>query len=337
MVAPVVTFAIPCRDAGPFLEPLLESLLAQTRQDFTLLLVDDASRDGSVERARRVAGERLAIHRNEPARGIGGNWNRCVELSATPFVCIAHQDDVYAPDYLARLVAALEARPDAGMAHCRAGAIDAAGAPIASPAERFKEHFWSHAPGRDRAAHYQRLWRGNFVCCPAVTYRREALAAVGPFATDLRFALDWQYWFRMLRAGWGIVDVPDLLLHYRRHDDAASRGATADRSRFAEELAVLGEAAATGAAAGLLRPGRRASPALRNNLLHEALADLQRGDRAAVADKLAFVRDRAPELWHDGYVRTFRALWRLGPPGRAALALGRRCAVRFGIGADGGA
>ncbi|MBL9076296.1 MAG: glycosyltransferase [Planctomycetes bacterium] len=329
---PVATFAIPCRDAGPFLRPLLQSLLAQTQADFSLVLVDDGSTDGSADLARAVAGDRITVHRNERALGIGANWNRCVELAATPFVCLAHQDDVYAPDYLRRMLAALHERPDAGLAHCRATAIDAAGAPFESPAERFKDHFWHHRPGVDRAAHYERLWRGNFVCCPSVLYRTEALRRVGPFRADLRFALDWEQWFRFLRAGFGIVDVDAELLHYRRHAAAASRSATADRTRFLEELQVLAAARRDGAAAGLLRADVGPSPALRNNLLHEALADLDAGRAAAVEAKLAFVRDQAPELWRDPYVRAFRGLRRLGRPGRWALGAGRALAVRLGLG-----
>lgn len=332
----VVTFAIPCRDAGAHLEPLLASLLGQSRQDFALLLVDDGSRDGSAARARAFAGERIEIHRNDPPLGIGGNWNRCVELAATPYVCLAHHDDVYERDYAARMIAALEARPDAGMAHCRATAIDADGAAVPSLAERFKEHFWRRSPGADRAAHYRRLWRGNFIVCPSALYRRDALRATGPFRTDLRFALDWDYAFRLLRAGFGIADVPEELVHYRRHAGAATAAANADRSRFAEELQVLGEAVAAGQAAGLLPARLGASPALRNNLLQEALTDLEAGRPRAVAQKLAFVARKAPELWHDPYVRVFRALWRLGAPGRWALCAGRRCAVRFGLGAGAG-
>ncbi|MBX3464825.1 MAG: glycosyltransferase [Planctomycetes bacterium] len=330
---PVATFAIPCRDAGPHLRPLLQSLLAQTVQDFALLLVDDASRDGSVDLARAVAGDRVVVHRNAAPLGIGGNWNRCVELVATPFFCLAHQDDVYEPRYLERMLAALAARPDAGIAHCRATSVDEAGRPLASPAERFKEHFWRRAPGADRAAHYARLWRGNFVCCPSVCYRTDAVREVGGFRTDLRFALDWEYWFRLLRHGHGIADVDETLLHYRRHDATASRAATADQSRFAEELRVLAAAGPSGVAAGLLPPEPGPSPALRNNLLQAAFADLQAGDRDGVAAKLGFVRERAPELWRDGLVRGFRALWRLGPPGRWLLAAGRAAAVRFGVGA----
>ena len=332
MLAPAVTFAIPCRDAGPFLRPLLESLLGQTRQDFELLLVDDGSRDDSVGLAREVAGSRVRVHRNETPRGIGGNWNRCVELVATPFFCLAHQDDVYEPRYLELLLAALQARPHAALAHCRACAMDAGGSAFESLAERFKEHFWKRDPGQDRAAHYARLWSGNFLCCPTVLYRTEAVRKAGPFRTDLRFALDWEYWFRLLRHGYGIVDVPELLMHYRRHAAAATASATADRSRFDEELLVLDEARAAGIEAGLLPRTARASPALRNNLLHEAMTDLQAGRRAAVTQKLAFVKQRAPALWRDPYVRVFRSLWQFGAPGRFVLGLGRRIAVRYGLG-----
>ncbi len=330
---PVATFAIPCRNAGVHLRPLLQSLLRQTEQDFVLLLVDDGSSDGSAALAREVAGDRIVIHHNDPARGIGGNWNRCVELVATPFFCLAHQDDVYEPRYLERMLAALQARPDAGMAHCRATAVDVDGVAFVSPAERFKDHFWKHAPGEDRAAHWARLYRGNFVCCPSALYRTDAVRKAGPFRADLRFALDWEYWFRLLREGFGIADVDELLLHYRRHEAGATNAANADRSRFEEELQVLVAARGEGIAACLLGADAGASPALRNNLLHEAFVDLQAGRGDAVAHKLAFVRDHAPELWRDRYVRTFRSLWRLGAPGRWLLGVGRRLAVRFGLGA----
>ncbi len=335
MQTPVATFAIPCRNAGRHLRPLLQSLLAQTRQDFELLLVDDGSSDDSIAVAREVAGDRVVVHRNEPALGIGGNWNRCVDLVTTPYFCLAHQDDVYETHYLERMLAALAERPDAGFAHCRASAIDADGKPMTSPAERYKEHFWRQAASSDRCSQYARLWRGNFIVCPSILYRTAAVRAAGPFRTDVRFALDWEYSFRMLRAGFALVDVPELLMRYRRHAAAATQAANSG-SRFPEELSVLHEAIATGIVAGLLPAAHGASPALRNNLLHEALTDLQAGRRSAVEAKLAFVQAHAPGLLRDPYVLVFRGLWRLGPPGRGLLRLGRQLAVRFGLGGAGG-
>jgi GT2 family glycosyltransferase len=337
---PAVTMAVPCRDAGRHLEPLLRSLLAQTHPAVELVLVDDASRDDSVEIARRVAGPRLTVHQNAEPLGIGGNWNRCVELVRTPYFVLAHQDDVYEADYAARMLAALEAEPGAGMAHCRTMAIDADGRPAPCAAERYKQHFWRVLPAggsrAERARHYARLWSGNFVSCPSVMFRTAAVRATGPFRGDLRFALDWDYWFRLLRSGFGIVDVDRVLLRYRRHATAATRAATVGRWRFEEELQVLGEACAAGVAAGLLEPPRRSSPALRNNLLHEALTDMENGQHKAAARKLAFVRRAAPELWSDPLVRVFRVLGRMGAPGRMLLGVGRALALRFGFGGAGG-
>lgn len=331
-----MTVVIPCRDAGPFLRPLLESLLRQSLGGFRLLLVDDCSRDDSVGTARQVAGDAVEIVQNRAPLGIGGNWNRCAEFVQTEYFCLAHQDDVYRPEFLTRLVAALERAPAAGMAHCRSAAIDERGEPLESGAERYKQHFWREIPVQDSAAHYRRLWRGNFVCCPAVVYRTSAWRAAGGFRTDLRFALDWEFWFRLLRSGYGIADVDDVLLDYRRHPTAATAAATSDRWRFAEELAVLEQARELGVAAGLLPAEVGPSPALRNNLLHEALTDLERDDREAAAQKLEFVREHAPELWNDRYVRTFRTLTRFGAPGRALLGVCRGLAIRYGLGGASG-
>jgi hypothetical protein len=330
-----VTVAVPCRDAGPFLRPLLESLLRQTLGGFRLLLVDDGSTDGSAAVAREVAGDRIEILRNEAPLGIGANWNRCAQSVDTDYFCLAHQDDVYRPDFLACLVDALERAPGAGIAHCRSAAIDAGGRALHSGAERYKRHFWRTIAAGDRAAHYRRLWHGNFVCCPAVVYRTRSFRDAGPFRSDLRFALDWEYWFRLLRRGHDIADVEAVLVDYRRHPTAATAAATSGRWRFAEELEVLDEAREKGIAAGLLPPRVGASPALRNNLLHETLTDLERGDTAAARAKLAFVQRHAPALWNDVHVRIFRILARCGAPGRLLLGIGRELAIRHGLGGAG--
>lgn len=325
----VATFAIPCRNAGPHLQPLLASLLAQTHADFELLLVDDASTDDSATLARRVAGARIRVEHNAAPLGLAGNFARCAELTRTPYLCIAHQDDVYDPNYLAAMLAALAPRGEAAFAHCPAQAIDHAGRPLGSPAERYKQRLLARAAPCDRRGLYTLLFRGNFVCCPSVLFRTAALRAT-PFDPQYRFALDWDLWFRLLVAGHTFATVTTPLLQYRRHDRAASRALTQDRSRFAEELAVLDAARTRGVAAGLLDADAR-SPAVRNNALHEALDDLRRGDRRAALAKLAFVRQQ-PQFARDPWLSMFAALARCGAPGRAALGAGRALAARLGLG-----
>jgi len=332
----VATFAIPCHNGAAHLRPLLESLLAQTRQDFALLLVDDRSTDGSPALAEAIAGDRMLVVENSRRLGLGGNWNRCAQLVRTPYFCLAHQDDVYEPDYLARMLARLEAAPAAAMVHCQARAIDRDGKELRSPAERYKAHFWRRARASDRAGLYRQLWRGNFVCCPSVLYRTAAFGQVGGFHAGLSFAVDWELWFRLLAAGHDIAAEPAELLRYRRHPAATTRDATRTLTRFLEELAVLEQARRQGLAGGLLAAEPPPSPALRNNLLHEALEDLHAGDAEAARQKLDFLKERLPAAWNDPYVRTFRSLVRLGAPGRALLGLGRGVAVRLGLGGTAG-
>ncbi len=327
-----VTLLMPCRNAGPHLEPALRSLLAQTRQDFALVLVDDASTDGSPELARAVAGDRIRIERNAAPRGIPGNWNHALGLCDTGFAALVHQDDVYAPEWLAALLEALQRAPDAAFAHCRAGTLDGAGRPHRGAAERYKATFWRGLPAVDREVHFRRLVQGNFVVCPSVVLRLSAVRAVGGFRADLRFAADWELWLRLLLCSGPACAVDGEWVWYRRHEGAATAAAVADLSRYREELVVLEWARAEGIAAGWLSVGAPRGRALRNNLLVDALADLRAGDGAAADRKLAFLRDEAPFLWRDPAVRLFRLLRRCGVVGRMLLAGAQKVAVSSGAG-----
>ena len=272
------TFAIPCFQAGAHLRPLLESLLAQTCQDFALIIVDDASTDGSIELSKQVAGDRIEVHRNPTRLGIARNWNRCAELVQTPFFCLAHMDDWYEPEYLETMLAALDERPDAAIVHCRASAIDEHGRAFRSPSERYKERFWSRLEGADPPALFRLLYEGNFINCPSVLYRTDAFSRAGPFADELQFAMDWRLWFEFVLAGFGVAAVGDALIRYRRHDASASASLARNLDRYREEADVLAWAGGRGQAAGLLSPRAQSSRAVRNNLLYDAWRDLGLGD-----------------------------------------------------------
>lgn len=332
MPAPVATFAIPCRNGAAHLETLLRSLLAQTRQDFELLLVDDASDDDTGAVAQRVAGARLQLIRNAERRGLAANFAYTASLVTTPYFCLAHHDDVYEPDYLARLVQALEQAPAAAFAHCSATAMTGDGSAITAAAERFKLALATKAVGADRAALYRLLCRGNFVCCPSVLFRTATYRATGGFDTRLSYAVDWELWLRMVHAGHTLATVLTPLVHYRRHVGNATHTATRSMRRFEEELEILEAAFARGRAEGLLDEQHAPTRSLRNNLVNEAFEDLRAGNREAYRQKLAFLATRLPQLRRDPYVLTLRALGRCGPLGVATLRFGRALAVRLGLG-----
>ncbi|MCM3696214.1 glycosyltransferase family 2 protein [Microbacterium oleivorans] len=110
MTSSTVTVIVPGRDVGAYVDEALTSLRAQTRDDFRVILVDDASRDRTAEVFAEVAAAdpRFRLLRHEVARGLGASRNEALELVATPFVGFFDADDVMTPRGLETLVGSLE-------------------------------------------------------------------------------------------------------------------------------------------------------------------------------------------------------------------------------------
>jgi GT2 family glycosyltransferase len=100
-----VTVIVPVWNRRELLERLLSGLRAQTRGAAEVLVVDDGSQDGSAELAERMGARaiRMGVH-----GGFARAVNRGIRESRTPLVAIVNNDVELAPDWLERLVAALE-------------------------------------------------------------------------------------------------------------------------------------------------------------------------------------------------------------------------------------
>jgi glycosyltransferase involved in cell wall biosynthesis len=116
MAEPIVSVVIPAHGAARTIEATLDSLAAQTLTDFEILVVDDASTDGTPEVveawARRRRDPRPRVLRQTENRGPGAARNRALAEVRAPFIAFLDADDRATPDRLALQVAALEDRPD---------------------------------------------------------------------------------------------------------------------------------------------------------------------------------------------------------------------------------
>jgi glycosyltransferase involved in cell wall biosynthesis len=124
-----VFIGLPVYDGETYLAGALESLLAQTFGDFTVLVSDNASVDatGEIGRAFAARDPRVIYHRHATNLGAAPNFNFCLErANGTFFKWMAH-DDVCEPAYLERCVAFLDADPGAVLCHARVRHIDAEG------------------------------------------------------------------------------------------------------------------------------------------------------------------------------------------------------------------
>ena len=107
---PLVSVVVPVYDVEPYLAEAVASLTAQTYPHLEILLVDDASRDGSLALARRLAADDERIDVVEAGHGgLGATRNRGTERARGEYLTFVDADDVLPPDAIAAMVASLEA------------------------------------------------------------------------------------------------------------------------------------------------------------------------------------------------------------------------------------
>ena len=241
---PRASVCIPTCDGEQFVAEAIESVLAQTFDDFELLVIDDRSGDRTLDIVGSYRDPRLHVHQNDARLGIAGNWNRCLELARGEFFCLFHQDDVMLPENLAQKIQLLEADPSVGFVHSSVEFLTEPGAPPGSGV-------WiEHAPESfvvDGRAYFRKMiLSGNRVCAPAVVARREVLAGLGGFNEGLGYALDYELWLKTcVNRRVGFLSQP--LVRYRWHQRNAShayrfeRGSDEAVSAATSAIAFYGE------------------------------------------------------------------------------------------------
>src|SRR5437867_457309 len=108
---PRVSVVIPCYNLGRFLDEAVDSVLAQTFQDFEIVVVDDGSTDQETQRLLadyRKPGTRVV---RSPNRGLPAAKNLGLAETTGPYVCMLDADDRLDPQLLAKSVAALDGDP----------------------------------------------------------------------------------------------------------------------------------------------------------------------------------------------------------------------------------
>jgi glycosyltransferase involved in cell wall biosynthesis len=213
---------VTCYDQAAWITDALDSVAAQTFDDWELVVTDDASHDDSAERIRRWAKSAdrpvdLVLHQDNA--GLTRTLNEVLPRCRGTYLAYLGGDDLWAPTKLARLVTALDARPDAAVAYSDARTIDEAGDELAPSFLAANGEL--PAPEGDV---FDELLRRNVVVASSAVFRREAVEAVGGWDPDLPFE-DWDLLLR-LAVRWPVAFVDGALVDYRVHD------ASLTRSRF---------------------------------------------------------------------------------------------------------
>jgi hypothetical protein len=234
------TFAVPVYRAAPNLGALIASLRAQTPAGSEILL---ATSTPSAELAAFAARLGLPLHINPHRVDIATDWNFALEQSATKLVTLAHQDDVFSPDYAGQLIAALARHPDALMAFCDYSEHTPLGARPRNLNLRIKRALCQRAFGTSEWLAEPRdklrlLSLGNPICCPSVMLNRAALGEFH-FPDGMQTNLDWLAWLGLARRPGSFVYVRRRLVSKGVHAGSETTATIASRAREREDRTMF--------------------------------------------------------------------------------------------------
>ena len=123
---PKVSIGLPVYNGEQFLREALDSLLGQTFENFELIILDNASTDGTEKICREYANKnrRIRYYRNEENIGAARNFNRVFELSTGKYFKWAAHDDICAPSFIAACVEVLEREDSVVLCYPKTKLID---------------------------------------------------------------------------------------------------------------------------------------------------------------------------------------------------------------------
>ena len=219
MRQPVVSVLVPCFNHGQWIDEAIDSVFAQTVQDFDVIIVDDGSTDpATVDKLAAYERPRTRVVRTEN-RGLSAARNLAASLAAGQFYCALDADDRLAPNWFERALAAFDRDPELAF--------------VSHWVQAFGDEQWLWQP---ESCGLLDLLVNNVVNSAALV-RREVFEGVGGFDETMHFGCeDWDFWLRIVEAGRRGHIVQEPLYFYRRYPQSMSREMVAgDAYRIAME------------------------------------------------------------------------------------------------------
>ena len=216
MKNPLVSICVPTCNRAGFLKGSLPTICGQSYEPLEILISDNASADGTEDLCRELQKKDLRVrYLRQPINiGLYPNHNFCIEESRGEYLCLFHDDEVYAPEMIQEYVGFMQAHPEVGLLCSDWELIGEKGEVLA--AREFGGP--DVLPGEQYIRQTIRSGR-SWLNCPGTMIRRSALGSIrfdegGPTGFG-----DFVLWFRVAESSC-IGHVPRRLWRYRIHNSA---------------------------------------------------------------------------------------------------------------------
>lgn len=224
---------------SPYLDECITSLLNQTTKS-NIVIAASSNSDHINAIAKKY---NIPLYNYNQGKKIAHNWNFSFSLAKTKYVTLAHEDDIYLPDYTRLSVEAAEKYSDTLITFTN-----------------YKEIFGEKTRKKNLLLHIKEMMLllampfnktlmrksgkkavlsfGNPICCPSVMYNKENLAGF-EFADQINVVLDWDAWYQMATINGRFVYVPDIALVRRIHSSSGTTAAIKNKEKQKEDLEMF--------------------------------------------------------------------------------------------------
>ena len=208
-MTPLVSIIMPCYNAECYIAQSIESVLAQTYQNWELLITDDGSTDKSVEIISKYSknDDRINVMVSDEHQGIARTRNMSISRAKGRFVAFLDSDDIWYPEKLEKQVEYM-LEHELAFTYSSYEIIDYQGNP--------KNRIVKDAG----VMSYKKYLRNTIICCGTVVIDREK---TGHFATPIiKTSEDMSLWLSIMKRGFDAYPVPGPLHKYRITPGSAS-------------------------------------------------------------------------------------------------------------------
>lgn len=209
---PKLSVVLPVYNCPDYVGEAIDSILNQTMTDFELIVIDDGSKDNSLEIIKQYPDQRIRLFTQEN-QGLAKTLNRGISLARGRYIARQDQDDISLPDRFTKQVSFLDANPDCAL--------------VGTWAEIWKERSrtnrtLSHPINHSRIK-FELLFDSQFVHS-SVMFRKEIVEKEGSYSTDKdrEPPEDFELWSRLARK-YVLSNIPEILLFYRELPGSISR------------------------------------------------------------------------------------------------------------------
>lgn len=209
---PLVSVCMPCYNHEEFVGQAIQSVLGQTYTNFELIIVDDVSRDHSVEVIKSFADPRIRLTVMEENTGFGATEYMFQQIRGE-FVCWLDSDDTWEPSILEKYMELFQEHEEYGGCVCKPFVIDKDG-------NHLTEHLFCSLfsdENMSKEEWFRKIYlEGNCLCSSSMCIRKSIYDQVGTFQFQYKQVHDYEFWLRFLQVA-EIYMYPESLASYRVH------------------------------------------------------------------------------------------------------------------------